>query len=71
MGNVDQENAASDDSNNMYGMMSTGGDSQTNSSSYPFYVQLETSEGLMLGQHVYIEPVSYTHLDVYKRQIVL
>lgn len=56
MGNVDQENAASDDSNNMYGMMSTGGDSQTNSSSYPFYVQLETSEGLMLGQHVYIEP---------------
>lgn len=56
MGNVDQENAASDNSNNMYGMMSTGGDSQTNSSSYPFYVQLETSEGLMLGQHVYIEP---------------
>lgn len=56
MGNVDQENAASDDSNNMYGMMSTSGDSQTNSSSYPFYVQLETSEGLMLGQHVYIEP---------------
>ena len=55
MGNVDQENASSD-SNNMYGMMSTSGDSQTNSSSYPFYVQLETSEGLMLGQHVYIEP---------------
>lgn len=55
MGNVDQENASSD-SNNMYGMMSTSGDSQTNSSSYPFYVQLESSEGLMLGQHVYIEP---------------
>ena len=23
---------------------------------YPFYVTLETSDGLMLGQHVYIEP---------------
>lgn len=30
--------------------------SLTSSSKYPFYVQLESSEGLMLGQHVYIEP---------------
>jgi HlyD family secretion protein len=28
----------------------------TTSSSYPFYVALESSEGLMLGQHVYLEP---------------
>lgn len=56
MGNVDQENSSSDSSNNMYGMMSSSGDDQTSSSSYPFYVQLESSEGLMLGQHVYIEP---------------
>lgn len=29
--------------------------SQTASSSYPFYVEMDSSEGLMLGQHVYIE----------------
>ena len=27
----------------------------TQSNSYPFYVELDSSEGLMLGQHVYIE----------------
>lgn len=32
------------------------GDPSTQSNSYPFYVNLESSEGLMLGQHVYIEP---------------
>ena len=32
-------------------------DSDTNlSSKYPFYVALDTSDGLLLGQHVYIEP---------------
>ena len=30
--------------------------SQTSSSTYPFYVNLDSSDGLMLGQHVYIEP---------------
>ena len=55
MGTVDRENAVSDNSNSMYyGMMDTGS-SQTTSSSYPFYVELDSSEGLMLGQHVYIE----------------
>ena len=54
MGTIDRENAVSDNSNNMYfGMMDTS--SQTTSSTYPFYVELESSEGLMLGQHVYIE----------------
>ena len=33
-----------------------GGDGFNTSSSYPFYVDLNSSEGLMLGQHVYIEP---------------
>lgn len=33
-----------------------GGDSMMASNSYPFYVELSTYEGLMLGQHVYIEP---------------
>ncbi len=33
-----------------------GGDPSIQSNSYPFYVELESSDGLMLGQHVYIEP---------------
>ena len=31
-------------------------DDTTSSSNYPFYVELDSTEGLMLGQHVYIEP---------------
>lgn len=31
-------------------------DDTTSSSSYPFYVALDSTDGLMLGQHVYIEP---------------
>lgn len=54
LGAVDRENAVASNNNNMFGMMDTG-DSQTTSSTYPFYVDLESSEGLMLGQHVYIE----------------
>lgn len=53
---IDRENNSSGNSNSemyYYGMGS--GDSMTSSSSYPFYVELENSEGLMLGQHVYIE----------------
>lgn len=56
MGAIDRENANQDSNNSYYfGMMDSSGDSQTNSSSYPFYVELDSSEGLMLGQHVYIE----------------
>ena len=32
-----------------------GEENPTRSSSYPFYVELEYSEGLLLGQHVYVE----------------
>ncbi|MBQ4361659.1 MAG: efflux RND transporter periplasmic adaptor subunit, partial [Lachnospiraceae bacterium] len=32
------------------------GSDETSSSSYPFYVDLDTTDGLMLGQHVYVEP---------------
>ena len=45
---IDRENA--DNSQSGY----YGGDSSAMSSSYPFYVELESSEGLMLGQHVYL-----------------
>lgn len=31
-------------------------DEMTSSSSYAFYVELDSTEGLLLGQHVYIEP---------------
>lgn len=57
MGSIDVNNGTSeDDSNDMYfGMSSTGSDDQTSSTSYPFYVELDSSEDLMLGQHVYIE----------------
>ena len=55
MGSIDVNNGSTeDDSNNYWGMSSTS-DEQTSSTSYPFYVELDSSDGLMLGQHVYIE----------------
>ena len=40
------------DYDNYYGMSS---DEMTSSSKYPFYVEIENTEGLILGQHVYME----------------
>ena len=37
--------------NNYYG----GGEESYSASKYPFYIELETADGLILGQHVYIE----------------
>lgn len=53
---IDRDNSTSNSSssNVIYGMMDSGS-SQTSSSSYPFYIELDSSDGLMLGQHVYIE----------------
>lgn len=51
MGEVDMQNPGNDSSN----FYMSSGDSTTQSNSYPFYVNLDSSEGLMLGQHVYIE----------------
>lgn len=42
--------------NNADSYYGTSDDEQTTSSKYPFYVDLESTDGLMLGQHVYIEP---------------
>ena len=53
MGAVDEQNSTNSSSNSYFGMSS--GDDTTSSSTYPFYVTLDSSEGLMLGQHVYIE----------------
>lgn len=48
---VDWENPVTNQ-NDFYYMPS---DEMTTSSKYPFYVELESDTGLMLGQHVYIE----------------
>lgn len=49
---IDTENQESGNNNMMY---SSDSDSSMQSSKYPFYVNLDSSDGLMLGQHVYIE----------------
>ena len=49
---VDYENPTQGNNNNYY-VMNT--DEMTSSSKYPFYVELENTEGLILGQHVYLE----------------
>ena len=43
-------------SGNNSGVMIDGMDSSAQASKYPFYVTLDSSDGLMLGQHVYLEP---------------
>ncbi len=57
--NIDYEGGTQNSNNNggvyyMGGGMMDGG-SDTTTTSYPFYVELDDSEGLLLGQHVYIE----------------
>ena len=50
---IDWNNPAQSGGSNYY----DGGSSDTGTSSkYPFYVELDSSDGLLLGQHVYIEP---------------
>ena len=50
---VDYENPSQGNANNMYYGMST--DEMTASSKYPFYIELDNTDGLILGQHVYLE----------------
>ncbi len=50
---VDYENPSQGNDNSRYYGMSS--DEMTASSKYPFYVKLDTTEGLLLGQHVYLE----------------
>ena len=49
---VDYENPSQGAGNNYYGMAV---DEMTVASRYPFYVELDSTEGLLLGQHVYLE----------------
>lgn len=48
---VDYENPSQGNGSNMYGVDT---DEMTASSKYPFYVELDTSEGMLLGQHLYL-----------------
>lgn len=50
---VDYENPTQGGSNSQY--FGNTPDEMTASSRYPFYVQLDTTEGLILGQHMYLE----------------
>ena len=47
---VDFNNTQQNSYDEMYGY----GDALTNSTGYPFYVALDSTEGLLLGQHVYV-----------------
>ncbi len=50
---VDYESPSQENPNEMYYGNST--DPMSASSKYPFYVELQSSDGLLLGQHVYLE----------------
>ena len=50
---IDWENPVKNTNNYYY---DGAADDMTSSSKYPFYVVLDSTEGLLLGQHVYIEP---------------
>ena len=50
---VDYENPSQGNSANSY--YGTAADEMTAASRYPFYVALDSTEGLILGQHVYLE----------------
>ena len=49
---VDYENPTQENGNNYY---ISSGSEMTTSSKYPFYVELENTDGLILGQHIYLE----------------
>ncbi len=49
---VDYENPVKDDNN---GYIISGSGSSESASKYPFYVELDSIEGLIMGQHLYIE----------------
>lgn len=52
---VDYESPIQGDQNSSMMMMGGSSDEMTTSSKYPFYVELDRTDGLLLGQHVYLE----------------
>lgn len=55
-GNVEEIRTQDGSSNNSNNSDGQSGDSNISSTNYPFYIQLEDSSELILGQHVYMEP---------------
>ncbi|MCI8274581.1 MAG: RND transporter MFP subunit [Lachnospiraceae bacterium] len=55
IGTVDSIDTEKPVSGNTSGVMVDGMDNSAQASKYPFYVTLDSSDGLMLGQHVYLE----------------
>lgn len=55
LGKVDTENPNANNNNGGMYVTSADGSSENKSSTWPFYVTLDSSDGLMMGQHVYIE----------------
>ena len=53
---IDTENTVSSSQNMYYG--DYGGSSENQATKYYFYVSLNTADQLLLGQHVYIEPLA-------------
>ena len=56
MGTIDKDSASSGNNNNSFYGMTDSSDSQTSTSTYPFYVNLDSSDGLMLGRGVFGDP---------------
>ncbi len=54
---VDMKSNTQSEQNNMGSDSGSDAAAMTTSSSYPFYVELDDTEGLLLGQHVYMEVV--------------
>ena len=50
---IDYENPTQNNSNNYY-VSDSSSSSMNSSSRYPFYVELDSTDGLILGQHVYL-----------------
>ena len=65
--NIDLKNPVSGSGGAEYGMES---DDTASSSKYPFYIDLENTDGFIMGQHVYIEP-DYGQGDVKEGSIML
>ena len=55
-GTIQKIDTESAESGNNMSYSSDSSDSSSQSSRYPFYVALDSGDGLMLGQHLYIEP---------------
>jgi HlyD family secretion protein len=53
---IDWDHPVSGDNSGVVINSSDSSDTMTSSSKYPFYIKLSDDDGLMLGQHVYIEP---------------